>query len=224
MLTTKTRRHSVESSSSASSETSSVLEPPLSPSKSIFKEVSADHAGPRASLVTRLEESQEVSDDSAGPRASMRRRSENPRGFLNSLYLKRGAKCSGTCAAPEAAPAQQTPLKLSAAAACASAARAEQRVQLTGSAAAPASPARSNAAATRTAVVISQAALLAQHLHAQHRLLRSVPRLHFTAGYAAPSAPAAKDGGDLSRAEEAHAAAAMAEMAAESCLFRGQNI
>jgi hypothetical protein len=212
------RTNSVESSSSASSAASSVLEPPLSPSKRMFQEVREEHAGPHTSRV----DSQELRD-SAGPHASMRRRSEDSRGILHSLHLERGSKCSGARGAPGAA-AETTPLKLSAAAACASAARAEQRVHLTGCAAAPPPRARSTVAATRTAVVISQAALHAQHSHAQHRLLRSASRLHFSAGYAEPSVPAAKGGVDLNRSAEAHVAAEMAEMAAASCLFRGQDI
>ena len=218
MPTIRTRRNSVESSSSASSAASSVLEPPLSPSKRMFQEVREEHTGPHTSRV----DSQEVRD-SAGPHASMRRRSEDSRGILRSLHLERGSKCSGASGAPGAA-AEPTPLKLSAAAACASAARAEQRVHLTGCAAAPPPRARSTFAATRTAVVISQAALRAQHSHAQHRVLRSASRLHFSAGYAEPSVPAAKGGVNLNRSEEAHVAAEMAEMAAESCLFRGQDI
>ena len=196
-----TRRISVESSSSASA-ASSVLEPPLSPSKRIFQEVREERAGSHASATA-------------------------SRGILHSLHLERGshvAKCSGVRGPPGAA-AEQTPLKLSAAAACASAARAEQRVQLTGCAAAQPPRARSTFAATRTALVISQAALHAQHSHAQHRVLRSASRLHFSAGYAAPSVPAPPKGGVyLNRSEEAHVAAETADMAAASCLFRGQDI
>lgn len=214
MPTIRTRRNSVDSSSSASSAASSVLEPPLSPSKRMFQEVSKDHARPHASRV----DSQEVRD-SAG-HASIKRRSEDSHGLLHSLHPERGSKCSGARGAPGAA-AEPTPLKLSAAAACASAARAEQRVHLTGCAAALPPRARSTFSATRTAVVISQAALNAQHSHAQHRVLRSASRLHFSAGYAEPSVPAAKGGvySYLNRSEEAHVAADISEMAADSCLL-----
>jgi hypothetical protein len=204
---------------SVSSGASSVLIPPLSPSKNIFWTVQ-NEGMPGPGEARRAEGSDRES--AASHIATRPVEAGVGRPSLGAGRGSRALRVAGAAPAKQA-PLEQSPLKLSAAAAAAAASRtvSHQRLRLAVTLEKDHKAKPSCIDVTQT--TLSTAALQAQQAQREHRVFRSASRLHFTAGYAAPSSSvpaAARSSVGISCSEEAQRAE-MADMAADSCYYRG---